>query len=83
MDPKKAQVIIEWPTPKNVTGVRRFLGAVGYLQRFIRGYAHIVSPLIDLTKKDAFVWNPTVEGAFQELKVAMITTLVLVNLDFS
>jgi hypothetical protein len=38
VDPEKIKCIIEWPTPKNVKGVRGFLGLTGYYRKFIRDY---------------------------------------------
>ena len=35
-----------------VTEVRRFLGATGFYQRFIKGYAKIAKPLSDLLAGD-------------------------------
>lgn len=82
-EPKKVQAIINWPPPKNIIDVRRFLGATRFLYCFIRQYAHIVAPLSDLTKKDTFAWGKPMEKAFQTLKNAMITTLVHTTPTFS
>lgn len=83
IDPKKIEAIVNWPTLKNMTRVRGFLGVTGFVCKFIKGYAHIATPLTDLTKKDAFKWAQMVESAFQQLKVAMTSTSVLTMLDFS
>ena len=57
-DPKKIEVIAKWPEPKTQKDVRSFLGLTGYYRRFIRGYAIISKALIEVLKKDGFVWNP-------------------------
>ena len=52
MDPVKTNGIEGWPIPKTVKETRSFLGFTGFYRRFIAGYAGIVRPLNDLTKKD-------------------------------
>ena len=37
VDPKNIEVIMNWPTPRNVTYVRSFMGLAGYYRRFIKG----------------------------------------------
>jgi hypothetical protein len=38
VDPSKIKSIEEWPTPRNVTKVRSFMGLSGYYRRFIEGF---------------------------------------------
>ena len=33
------EAIMNWPTPRNVTDVRSFMGLAGYYRRFIKGYS--------------------------------------------
>jgi len=35
MDPKKIKAIVNWQDPKNVTGLKSFLGFCNYYKRFI------------------------------------------------
>ena len=41
MDPKKITAIKDWPVPKTVTEVQRFLRFTNYYCKFILKYAHI------------------------------------------
>ena len=40
-DPQKLEAITLWPTPKNVTSLRGFLGLTGYNRRFVDNYGKI------------------------------------------
>ena len=54
MQSSKIEAIVNWPHPRNVEGVRRFLGLIGYYRKFTQGYGSITKPLTALTKKDNF-----------------------------
>ena len=41
VDPDKIESIKNWPTPKNVTEVRYFMGLAGYYRRFIEGFSKL------------------------------------------
>jgi len=54
-DPRKIEVIANWPKLKTQKEVRSFLGIAGYYRRFIQGYALVSKVLTDLLRKDGFV----------------------------
>jgi hypothetical protein len=60
-----------------------FLGLTGYYRKFIKNYEKIAAPLTALLKNNSFTWTPAAAQAFQTLKTAMCTTLVLALLDFT
>jgi hypothetical protein len=50
------RTISDWPTPKNLTKSRGFIGLCIYYKRFVKGFSQLEAPLTDLTKKGAFQW---------------------------
>jgi hypothetical protein len=69
----KIEAVLHFPTPKNVTSVRSFLGLTGYYRKYVRGYSSLASPLFESTRKDvAFVWDVGCEQAYQVLKAALV-----------
>ena len=77
-DPKKVEAISRYPTPKDLTELRRFLGMASYYRRFISGFSDIATPLNRLTQKDVpFVWDKNCETAFQTLKEQLVSSPVL------
>lgn len=46
-------------------------------------YGNMAAPLTQLLKKDSFQWNEGATKAFELLKQAMVTILVLALSDFS
>ena len=69
MKKEKVKGVLEWPTPKCVKDVQKFLGLANYYHWFIEGFATVARPLHDLVKKDKkWDWTERQERAFQELK---------------
>jgi len=52
MEEEKVKGVLEWPTPKSVKDVQKFLGLANYYRRFIKGFTTVARPLHDLVKKD-------------------------------
>ena len=78
VDPKKVEVVVNWPRPTNVSEIRSFLGLVGYYRRFIEGFSRKEGPLTRLTQKNAkFLWKDECEKSFQELKDRFVSAPVL------
>ena len=75
--------MLQWPQPKDITGLRGFLGLTGYYRRFVKSYGEIAAPLTKLLQKNACKWDEEATLAFESLKTAMTTIPVLALLDWS
>jgi hypothetical protein len=82
IDPSKIDVIVNWPEPKSLTKVRRFLSAFQSWRRFISNLSFIAAPLHALTSvKNTFPWGGTKQKYFDTLKEKISTTPVLALLN--
>ena len=71
VDPKKIEAIMNWPTPRNVTNVRSFMGLAGFYRRFIEGFSKVAHPVTSLQKKGIkFECTLRCEEIFQQLKTS-------------
>jgi len=52
MEEGKVKGVLEWPMPKCVKDVQKFLGLANYYRWFIEGFATVARPLYDMVKKD-------------------------------
>jgi len=85
VDPAKAAGLADWPRQlHNVKELWHTLGILGYQRPFIRGYAQLAKPLIDLTWKEiTFKWKEHHTEALDKL-IHMVTTALVLgcpNLD--
>ena len=78
MDPEKVNAILKWPEPTNVKQVCAFLSLGNFYRCFIKDYAIISCPMVDLTCKDVvFSFGDKERALFEALKAAFTTALVL------
>jgi hypothetical protein len=67
----KVKAVQDYPTPKVAKDVRAFKGLGSFYRMLVCNFAEIAKPLTILTRKDqAFVWGPSQQQAFEELKIA-------------
>ena len=67
-DADKMRAIQDMPCPQSVADVRRFLGMITYLGKFIPTLAQATKSLRELAKRDPFVCDGALEQAFKEAK---------------
>ena len=75
--------MLEWPLPKDISALQRFLGLTSYYWQFVKDYGLIAKPLTNMLTKDNFQWTEASLKAFEELKMATTKTLVLALPDVS
>ena len=83
INPERATALQNWPVPDNVPAIRSLLGTFGFWRDYVASYAHIVTPLTNLLKKDVlWKWRDNVEGAaLRHLKAAITAAPVLARPD--
>jgi len=82
MKEAKVKVVLNWPVPKSVKDIQKFLELANYYQRFIKGFTKVVRLLHELMrKKQKWDWGIRQEKAFKALNKWFTTELILVALD--
>ncbi len=80
--PRRSKRLGFWTPPKNLKGVRGFLGFANFYRVFIPEFADIAAPLTNLTKKSVdFVWDEACQKSFETLKERFITAPILCHFD--
>ena len=83
MDPVKLAAVKQWPQPKTVKDIQKFLGFSNFYRRFVKAYSELACPLFDLTKKGTpFLWSERHDQAFTGLQDALTSSLVLLLPDY-
>lgn len=78
IDPEKTEAIKNYPKPKTLRQLRRFLGMGSWYRKFIKDYAKLANPLTALTKKNVrFRWRREHDEAFKEIIKALMSAPVL------
>lgn len=78
----RVDAIRQMETPTNLTELRRFIGMVNYLGRFIPELASVISPMTDLLKSgSAWLWDQAQANAFSRVKELLTCAPVLTFYD--
>jgi len=78
VDPAKISIISQLPYPSCVREVHSFLGHAGFYKCFIQNFNNKALPLSNLLQKDVeFIFNDECKEAFNCLKKALTTTLII------
>ena len=52
IEKEKIKRVLDWPTPREVKDIQRFLELANYYQQFIKDFMSIAKPLHNLVKKN-------------------------------
>ena len=79
----KVQAVRDWPTPRDVTDVRAFLGLAGFYRRFVKDFSSVALPMTELTKETTvkWEWGERQTASFAALKAALCVAPVLLIPD--
>jgi len=53
---KKVQGVVDWPVPKSIKNVQKFLGLANYYKWFVKDFTRVAKPLYEMMKKNT-KWN--------------------------
>ena len=76
--PSKIAAMKECPTPKHVRALKGLIGTFSFCKRYVKGFAIIINPLLELLRKDVpFIWDDECQQSFDRLKEAMCSAPIL------
>ena len=68
----KVAAIRDWPVPNCVKEVQSFLGFISFYRKFVRSFADVSVPIVELTKKGVdWIWSADCMTAFLKLKLCV------------
>jgi len=73
--PDRSATIADWPTPRNPTQLRQFLGITNELRDHVHRYSAMAQPLYRLTGKEDWQWTRQHDEAFRKLRTACCHTI--------
>lgn len=84
VDEEKTRAVQEFPTPRNMKELQRFLGMAGWYHRFVPNFSQTAEPLNALKRKGAkYTWTPTCQASFDTLKKHLASPPILGHPDFT
>ena len=65
----KVSRVLNWPAPRTVRDIRKFLGLTNYYRQFVKDFAKIARPLNSLMRKEEkWKWGDKQQRTFEQLK---------------
>ncbi|MCG8046377.1 MAG: RNase H-like domain-containing protein, partial [Candidatus Thiodiazotropha endolucinida] len=70
--------IMDWPKPKTAKQIKQFVALGSYYRRYVKDFASLVRPMVDLTKKGKrFIWTDACDLSFENLKKSLVSPDVM------
>ena len=82
LDQSRKEIILRIPQPRTRRQVEEFLDATGFCRIWILGYSQVAQPSCELLtgpEGDSLNWTERQQQAFEELKLAIVSTLALLG----
>lgn len=80
--PDKIEALLKASAPTGKQQLQSFLGIVNYYGKFVPRLSTLASPLYKLLKRDQpWIWDKSCQGAFEEIKNALVSSSVLAHYD--
>lgn len=81
-DPDKVKAVESLPSPTNRTELRRFMGMINYLMKFVPGLSSATEPLKSLlSEKNEWLWSSEHESVYKKIKQMIGKATVLVSFN--
>ena len=82
VDESKVEAIMKMPPPTDITALKRILGMVGYLAKFLPHLSEVCEPLRQLDRKDVeWCWLEQYQDVLYKIREMNTTTPVLAYYD--
>ena len=76
---EKVQRVVDWPVPRNVKDVQKFLGLANYYKLLVKNFIRIAKLLYKIIRKDVkWNWRERQQKVFEKLKKRFTMEPVLV-----
>lgn len=84
MDMAKINTIQNFKTPSKKKEIQSYLGFLNFYRKYVKNFAHIIEPLIELTRNNAkWTWEEKHQQAFEESKKAFLKEVIITFPDFT
>lgn len=78
LNPERTKPIDQFPQPRNIKQLGKFLGMCAFYSKFIQNFSQLTQPLNQLKRKGVeWHWGKDQQTAFQALKAALVSQPVL------
>lgn len=81
-DPERTLPLEEYPVPKTMKELERFLGMATYYSKFVVDFATLAAPLMDVKNSKEFCWNERLTESFSEIKARILKSFLAIP-DYS
>lgn len=83
IDPTRIEAILKIQHPRSIRELQAFVGKINFLRRFISNLAELIRSLNNMLKKYSTIkWTVEANKSFEDIKLALTKTPVLISLKF-